>query len=376
MTSKPLMAEESRKGHWIRIAILNEQKDVLVSIRSHYQIINPLSGEVLVTGRRLKATRIIWNDQGIEFAGKVYPEERIRFVPKKDVTIQVRNQERRYRGMIDVIRKKEGHLIIVNTIELEDYIKGVLYHEVSHRWSMEALKVQAVCARTYALYQMKVNLKKDFDVTSDIYSQVYGGRNSERFRTNLAVEKTQGQILMYQDKILPTYYHATCGGYTEDVKELWEHDLAPLKGVRCDFCTHSPHYLWKRNFRSKDIQDQLNQLGYKIGLIKEIQIIEQNKSGRVKKLQILDRDGKAITISGKDFRSLVGPNHLKSNNYVVEMKGYYFNVIGKGWGHGVGMCQWGSFGMSTRQYKYKEILQYYYPGSYLVDLQTSQRLEL
>ena len=124
-----------------------------------------------------------------------------------------------------------------------------------------------------------------------------------------------------------------------------------------------PNYRWKKNFRSKDIQQKLNANGFKLGLIKEIDVLERTKSGRIKNLEIKTRDGKSTTISGIKFRDIIGPNVLKSNYYDIEMKGYYFDVNGRGWGHGVGMCQWGVYRMAKKRYEYTRILGYYYPGA-------------
>jgi len=144
---------------------------------------------------------------------------------------------------------------------------------------------------------------------------------------------------------------------------MWKHPLiAPLQGIECLFCKKSPHYQWKRNFRSKTIQEKINQQGHKLGLIKEIEVLERNLSGRVKRLKLTSRDGGSLILSGKEFRSIVGPNELKSNNYNIVMKGYFFDVLGKGWGHGVGLCQWGALEMARRRYSYEDILKFYYPG--------------
>ncbi len=294
----------------------------------------------------------------------------IRIIPKKDATIYINN--RRFRGEVDIFQNPQKLFLVVNVVELESYIKGVLYHEVSHFWPMESLKAQAVAARTYAAYQMQMNHKKDFDVTNDIYSQVYGGRGSERYRTNIAVDRTKGLILTYQGRLFLTYFHATCAGHTENASELWDQDLPPLRGVECFFCRHSPHMKWKKNFRLKDIQDQLNAKGFNLGLIKEIRIIERNNSGRIKTVEIEMRDEKTAEISGKDFREIVGPNVIKSNNYEIKMQGYYMDIIGKGWGHGVGMCQWGASQMAAEGYSYEQILGNYYPGADVVGYEAAK----
>jgi len=243
----------------------------------------------------------------------------------------------------------------------------VLYHEVSHHWPMEALKAQAVAARTYALYSINP-AGKPYDVTNDIYSQVYGGKSSERYRTDLAVEHTRGQVLTYNGRLIPAYFHATCGGMTEDAHELWNvDDIPPLRGVPCSFCQNSPHMHWKKNFRLKNIQDALNLHGYKVGSIKEISIVDKDRSERINHLKITQKNGQDLVIRGKDFRDLMGPNVIMSNNYEITMRGYYVDLAGKGWGHGVGMCQWGALGMARQQFNYKQILAYYYPQAALLN---------
>ena len=124
---------------------------------------------------------------------------------------------------------------------------------------------------------------------------------------------------------------------------------------------------WKKNFRLHDIQTNLNKHGFKIGSIKDISILERDRSDRIRNLRITSREGTVLTIAGKDFREVIGPNDIKSNNYEIKMEGYYITFTGKGWGHGVGMCQWGALGMAEQQFNYKQILAYYYPGSQLVD---------
>ncbi len=352
------------------MAIAQNEKELMMAIRGHFEIWNPLSEIELEIGRRMPLTKVSMENNGIKIGEIAYPYRRIQIKAKNDVTIKRNGRSARYRGMIDIILTKQNQFLVVNSIELEAYIKGVLYHEVSHRWPLEAIKAQAVAARSYALYQAQVNERGEFDVTSDIYSQVYGGRSAERYRTNIAADRTRGEVLIFEGEILPAYFHSTCGGHTENASELWNHQLKSLEGVICPFCKNSPHYEWKKNFQLKIIQDQLNKHGYSLGLIKEIKVFERSDSGRVRKVQIIGRDGKMKIISGKEFRNMIGPNEFKSSYYDIVMKGYFFDLLGRGWGHGVGMCQWGAYGMASERYKYKEILQYYYPGTEVVSVKT------
>ena len=372
-------AADQSGGKYVRVAILNKAGELDFSIRGKYKIIDPASGALLQEGRNLRESRISFHPGGITINDKKYPLRRIRLASSKDVALYLDDKVRRYRGALDIVVKPDKKFLVVNTIEIEQYIRGVLYHEVSHRWPMEAMKAQAVAARTYALYQMKKNNADEYDVTGDIYSQVYGGKNSERFRTNIAVKRTIGKILVYNNKVLPAYFHASCGGHTENARNIWGEDLPPLSGVPCPFCALAPHANWKRNFRSKDIQDKLAADGYpNMGAIADIRVVSLNPSGRINNLLFTARDGKTTTVPGIKFRGIIGPNTntVKSNKYEVVMKGYYFDLIGKGWGHGVGMCQWGAHQMAEERHKYDEILSFYYPGADIVDYREQPPVDL
>jgi len=349
----------------VRVAIVRDSRELDLAIHGKYRLRDMDSGEIISHGNLLVNSKVRLLDRGILVGLDVYPSKRIIIEPSRDASIVI--DERPFRGEVTFIRTPDNHITVVNDINVEDYIKGVLYHEVSHHWPMEALKAQAVAARTYALYSINPP-SKPYDVTNDIYSQVYGGRDSERYRTDLAVDHTRGEVLTYDGKIIPAYFHATCAGMTEDARELWNvPDIPPLRGVPCPFCQGSPHFNWKKNFRLKDIQDNLNLHGYKVGTITDIAIVDRDRSDRIDHLKITQKNGQELIIKGKDFRDLMGPNVLMSNNFNISMQGYYINFVGKGWGHGVGMCQWGALGMARQQFNYKQILAYYYPQSVLTN---------
>ena len=353
----------------VRVLILEDVKDVACSIKGSYQIMNPATEEVLKEGKHLKKLAIAMSPEGISLDETVYPIDRLRITTEKSIIIHRNQKDYAYRGTFDFIRKGPETTLIVNSINLENYVRGVLYHEITDRWPIEAMKAQAVAVRSYALYQIQKSKNQPFDVRSNAYSQVYGGKSAEHYRTNLAVKRTQYQYLMFEGNILPTYYHSVCGGHTENATELWNHDLAPLRGVVCSFCEYSPLYQWRKNFRLKDIQDKLNAKGHRFGMIQEIVVKEKTSSGRAKTLEIKTRDGKRKNISAKDFREAIGSNDVKSNFYDIEMKGYFLDLVGHGWGHGVGLCQWGAYGMAKKHFTYEEILQFYYPQASLVRYQ-------
>ncbi len=239
-------SQVSKSSETVRIAILKDIKELTLTVKGRYEI-RDAANTVLSQGNSLREENVFCKDEGLVIGKESFSSARLNIISQKDGALYVNN--RRFRGAIGINCYPDRSLSAVNSVDLESYIKGVMYHEVSHHWPMESLKVQAVCARTYVLYQKQFNQSKDYDVTNDIYSQVYGGKASERYRTNIAVERTEKLILAYQGSILPAYYHATCAGRTEDAGELWKQDLPPLKGVECNFCVRSPHYNWKKNLR-------------------------------------------------------------------------------------------------------------------------------
>jgi stage II sporulation protein D len=251
---------------------------------------------------------------------------------------------------------------------VDEYVSGVLYHEVAPWWPMEALRAQAIVARTFALYQAKVNAHKDYDLVSTAYSQVYGGRTSERGRTSKAVRLTKNKVLTYKNKIFPTFYHATCAGHTENAANLWNINIPPLRGRECRFCQRSPHFKWKKNISLKGIEEALEKANFKVGLIKSIKVLDRDISKRITDLEITSTRGR-IKVDANHFRLAVGPNLIKSTNFTVEIKRREAYFSGLGWGHGVGMCQWGAFFMAKKRFNAEQILGYYYPESRLRNIE-------
>jgi len=354
-------AAESREPE-IRVAVLKSVNTFIVSVRGTYEIIDLMDKTTLIKGRTLKRSRVGISNGGITVGGKFFATKKLRIVSPKDVTVYSETKKGRFRGAIDIQIDQKNNLLVINRLGIESYVKGVLFHEISDKWPIEATKAQAVATRTYALYKMYENIKEPYDVTSDIFSQVYGGRTAERFRTDIAADYTAGEVLVYNGKIIPAFFHSNSGGQTEDANQVWGIDLPPLKGVPSPYSQGMPHYVWKRNFQSSEVQKMLEKAGINVGVIKDISVAERNESGRIKSLIIEARDGRKTKISGLKFRDTLGPNFIKSNKYNVVMKGYFFDLVGNGWGHGVGMCQWGAYQMAKNKFKYDQILKHYYPG--------------
>ncbi|MFC1624478.1 SpoIID/LytB domain-containing protein [Candidatus Omnitrophota bacterium] len=319
-------------------------------IKGPYRMVDFKTGKSLREGKNLVNFTVSSKDidpEGI----KVLPEERTR----------VYINGRQFRGLIDISKDKQDNLLIINHIDLEEYLYGVLYHEVSHRWPIEVLKAQAIAARTYALYQKLVSQDEYFDLTSDVYSQVYGGRSSETWRTTRAVNLTRGRVLISSGKIFPSYYHATCGGHTSRASTIWDIDAPVLQGKVCNFCKASPHYEWKKELDMEYIQKRVQEAGYKIQVV-SMEALERDPSGRILEVALNGKNSN-VGLKGNEFRLLVGPDIIKSTNFEIRFKGKYVIFEGKGWGHGVGMCQWGAYYMARSGWNVDEILEYYYSGA-------------
>jgi stage II sporulation protein D len=300
--------------------------------------------------------------KGIKIHQTVFDTPSLRIKVRKKAAIILNRKP--YRGDIILIRTSGGLLTAVNVLDVESYVKGVLVNEISHTWPIDAIKAQAVAARTYALYQKEISKKKDHDLVADTSSQVYGGFASEKNKANRAVNFTEGVVLLYQGKVFPAYFHATCGGSTERATELWKINVKPLEGGRlCSFCASSPHYDWTRSLDFKSIRKKLGPLCPFSGELSNILVAERNSSGRVRSLELMNEEGASRIISAKDFRQALGPDVIRSLNFTIVVEDSKVIFRGRGWGHGVGLCQWGAFGMSRKGYSYQEILEFYYPGA-------------
>jgi len=361
----PSVAAEKIPDPIIRVSIINDRDGVSLSLKGRYKIYAINTDRVVMEGPYLDA-KVSATKEGLRVGKKDIKLGGVKVKVARDANIYV--EGRRFRGEIDIVKGENEKLTVINYIPLERYLYGVLYNEVSHRWPMEVLKAQAIAARTFVLYQARQNKLQSYDVRSDIYSQVYGGRASEKWSTTTAVNLTKEKVLTYNGDIFSTYYHATCAGHTEDASNLWNIDLAPLKGTPCDFCRGSKHYQWKKDIPLWSLETDLKDNGYRVGKITSVTVLSRNKSGRADKLEIKDDSGVSVILTGKDFRQIVGPNDIRSTKFDASIKWGSLMLEGAGWGHGVGMCQWGAYEMARRGKKCDEILKYYYPGAEIADI--------
>ncbi len=259
------------------------------------------------------------------------------------------------------VKLRPGGLLVVNELDVEDYLRGVVPLEISSNWHPEALKVQAIIARTYALYQRLSARGRDFDLAATTQDQVYGGRAHYQPASDAAVAETRGQILEYKGNIVFAAYHSTSAGATEDAREVWGLDLDYLRGVSCPFDSGSPYFRWAKALPMERLQQGLEAIGFHIGTIATITPLSWTAAGRVSRVRMLHSDGELI-LKGEELRRIVGFTELPSTNFSIVRLGSQIQVEGQGAGHAVGLCQWGAKTMAEMGYVSDQILGYYYPG--------------
>ncbi|MFO0754690.1 MAG: SpoIID/LytB domain-containing protein [Thermodesulfovibrionales bacterium] len=263
----------------------------------------------------------------------------------------------KYIGNIDVWKGESG-LYLVNEVSLEEYVKGVVVAEVGSRWDSEALKAQAVVARTYALYQKLSSAvqKVPYHLTSSVMHQVYKGSSIPETIAK-AVDDTKGEILTYEGSPIAAYYHSTSGGMTEDPLEVFGKSYPYLKPVETN-SELSPYSMWEKKLSLADIEKATGYEG-----IKDIVIDSYTASNRVRAFKVITETGEYL-FSAKDLRKNLGWEKLPSTmvvSLVREGNAYIFE--GKGYGHGVGLCQWTTLELAREGKNYREILSLFYPGT-------------
>jgi stage II sporulation protein D len=294
----------------------------------------------------------------------------------------------RYRGSF--IISGETTLSLVNFIAVEDYLRGVLPIEMGKRGmeEIEALKAQAVAARTYAYRRIAVNAAQPFDVLSTVADQVYRGADVETAECSYAVNATGDLVLWWGDSLADVYYHSTCGGRTADASEVWgasrreylcsKSDIAPDGQA---YCSSAPAFNWEESWNAAELSNILCTRARQTfpdarfgGTLRTLKVEERFRCGRVKRCLIAGTDGK-FECGGDKLRFVLRRKSaageiLRSANFTVEKNGPdVFTLRGRGFGHGIGMCQMGALGRARKGQNFEQILRAYYNPAYIVRIQ-------
>ncbi len=307
-------------------------------------------------------------------------------------------EDRSYRGEMEV-SVDSGVIKIVNRLSMEEYLYGVVPAEMPTTWPLEALKAQAVAARSESLAKLGRHRNEGFDLCAEVHCQVYGGVEKETELGNMAVDLTRGMILEYDSKPVDAIYSSNCGGHTqsnifgskgfipyfigsadmpEDQKlsfplspfemEFWLKD--PPAGIYCNIpeYTKFSNFRWVRIYSAEQLRGMVDK-NYSVGRVKKIIVLKRNVSGHVDKIKIVGSESSVEVENELRIRKLFG--NLRSSMFKVETKygkdgnSEEFIFYGGGWGHGVGMCQAGACGMAKAGKLYKTILLHYFPRAVL-----------
>lgn len=292
---------------------------------------------------------------------------------------------RRYRGTVE-IRAKDGSLTVVNTVDVESYLRGVVAAELGNRGhdDMEALKAQAVASRTYVLRNRGKFAARGFDVMASVADQVYGGVSAENSAADAAVQRTDGEVMTYAGELIDVFFHSTCGGATAWPTEVFQSVTEPpyLRSVSDRngdgyYCDISPNFQWTVRWSQAELQEILARtLPSVLGIdpddvrrVRSLRAYRTGRSGRVVELRVAV-DGGEIPVAGPNIRAVLRTPEgrvLASTavRFSTTTEGGRTTFVGSGggWGHGVGMCQWGAVGRSRAGQRYRHILAHYFPGT-------------
>ncbi|MDT8446676.1 MAG: SpoIID/LytB domain-containing protein [bacterium] len=264
---------------------------------------------------------------------------------------------KRYEGFFEVLPFKGG-VYLINHLDTETYLEGVLPGEIKTSWSMAAVKAQAVLARTYALYRHHERRNAAWHLKSSTADQMYLGRNSADRRAVQAISETRGIVVSYQGRLAQTFYHSNCGGSTADPGLLWAYSLPYYPIIDVPYGYEDPRYFWEHPVSFEKMSQVLKAAGLKPDRLERVSVNQRTPSGRAFDL-ILEGQFRQ-SILAKDFRKYLGYTKLPSLKFEVAETEEGFLFTGQGNGHGVGMCQWAAKEMAEKGYSYQDILHFFY----------------
>lgn len=387
--SEPAASSEAfRPGQLpvIRIGLLVNGDSASMTGTGGFKVVDQASGEVIGTSSAGQTWKMQAKGAWIDVSSPAGDAQGLYTGPiqvgslTREGRLKLSNRE--YRGSMEVVSNKNGKLTVVNILDVENYLRGVVPPEIGKLRvdRIEALKAQAVAARTYTLANLGRRKALGFDLYSTVSDQVYHGYSAEWSVADRAIAETRGIIITYQGKPIAAQYSSTCSGETESIEDAWGGRPIPyLRSVRDrdpgsgDFCSHSPVYTWRVEWNKKTLE---NILATRLpGLdprkagefaLHDIDIKKRSPTGRVQLLEIKSNHG-TTTLRGGRIRSALrrpvrGQPMLRSTKFDLKFRQNTVVAEGGGYGHGIGMCQMGAIGMAGQGYKYDRILKHYYRG--------------
>ena len=378
---------------WVRVLLLDDVTDCKLKISSTFSI--DTTDHPKATGEQFgpvhTAVRVSVSDGRITIGSQEFTSNKVAILPNEPYIFKLNGDD--YRGQLKLITNSDGKSFdAVNLIPLEPYLAGVVGAEMPKYWEPEALKAQAIASRTYCLYiKKRFGGNRNWDVRKSQANQVYLGVKAESAQVWDAVNKTYGQVLVCKDSfggedIFPAYYSSVCGGNTENSKGVFGDSFETLTGVACPYCkdvAKPGSYYWPTaQFDKTYVTERLHkrypklkQLGNITNIMAEKQSDYQGASGKYSRLtlvKLLGSNGKSDFLRGEDFRLSVDPSGRKIRSAIFQIVNLsddkWTFSSGRGFGHGVGMCQCGAQGMARAGKTSEQILGFYYRGSKTVKI--------
>lgn len=401
----------------IRVGLWTKQSSVYISAEAPFTLKNSENGRIIHTyepNTRLfitvKAGKVRINDESLDL--KTIEVS----LPDHDESgIEV--NKKRYRGNVIISNIDKQGMTIVNRLPVEQYLYSIVPSEMPASWNLEAIKAQAVAARSFALSNMHKHEAEGYDVCATTHCQVYNGKTVEMDRSKKAVDDTNGLVMLYKGKPIAAVFHSSSGGRTENSEDVWGTYSPYLRSV-ADYDQVSPQYRWEKKMTVEEVQTKLQNAGYTIGKLQAIEVTplrkddvngnDRSSSGRIKTMTFIG-EKTSVILEGNKARSVLGLNStlfditlIVPNEKTIDVPiGMYGRKIidvnlppykekglitdkenirritgrpgelilfnGFGWGHGLGLSQWGAKAMAdkipeTENRYFKEILNHYYQG--------------
>jgi len=346
----------------LRVSLSRGQDDLIIGSSTPAQIVNG-QGNSLGTVPALEGFFAKSTPGAVTYFGK--KGWQLSIEPTEGGFVYIK--DRWYRGQVRLITTAAG-ITVINELDLEDYLAGVIGKEMPRAWPLEALKAQAVAARSFALYRRNKQKNPLYDLVNTTKDQVYGGIDGEAERTRAAARETAGQVLAYQGQVIEALFHANSGGHTENSEQVFSGVIPYLRGVP-DFDQGAPNFQWSVEFSQAQLQERISGLGNILSMAPQ----DTTAHGRVKSIKIMGEKGAKI-MKGREFRQTlklkstlfqVAPQSdlVASQSPPVPGKPTGFTIQGRGHGHGLGMSQWGALALAQKGSTYQQILQHYYQNT-------------
>ncbi len=334
-------------------------------------------------------TSLVKFEKGILFINsKKAGIKNFRIYPKKNAFIKINGNA--FRGKF-LIKSNDKGITVVNTVAIEEYLKAVVPSEMETSADIEALKAQAVVARTYAIATRGKHKKSGYDLCNTTCCQVYKGVREENVKTNKAVTDTKGLVIFHAGKPINAYYCASCGGYTESAEEAWPgaQPVQYAKVIKCPHCLKDSKMSWSYKIKVSEFISKMRAAGFSINDINSAELYDKTRSGRYNTVEMRGSFG-TLYYSAEIFRKIFGNNNIRSSffNIIIDKpkivtKNFKFSKIddiikarnnynnnnsqnsyitfaGSGYGHGVGMCQHGAKKMAAGGKNFRHIINYYF----------------